>query len=186
MMSPENRLRGKRNRAVGDQCEWIAKRAMAMLGVILLERVHTPWRIQRAMRHGRNVIVGATPMEKVSGDFRGVLPGGRSFLAESKHREERLVHSDIEPHQRVALEAHAAAGGFSLVAWTVLEPVAVCYLLPWDLLLATGFRARTSLSPEQAEAMTLRPGHFSPPMANVPGDASGSAGSSDGCNAGRE
>lgn len=160
-MLTANRLRGKRNRAVGEQCEWIAKRALAETGVIMLERVHTPWRIQRAMRGGRNVIVGALPMEKVAGDFRGVLPGGRSFLCESKHREGNLKHSDIEPHQRAALDAHLFAGGYSLVAWTVLEPVATCYLLPWDLLLATGFRARSSVSPEQAEAMTLRPGHFS-------------------------
>jgi hypothetical protein len=152
----ENRLRGRRNRAVGNQCEAIVHRALEHAGAQLVEAVHTPWRIQRGMRQGRSVIIGATPMQKVSGDFRAVLPSGRSVLCEVKHREGRLVFSDFEKHQREALTNHSAAGGCSLIAWVVLEPATTCWLMPWDLVVALGFRERTSLTPEQAEAMTLR------------------------------
>lgn len=157
-MKAANRLQGRRNRAVGDQCEWVARRALTHAGAQLVERVHTPFRLQRRVVNGRSQIVGASPMERVSGDFRGILPGGRSVLCEVKHREGRLVFSDLEAHQREALTKHSAAGGCSLLAWVVLEPAVTCWLLPWDLVVAIGFRERTSLTPEQAEAMTLRAG----------------------------
>lgn len=163
--------RSKRNRQQGETTQDVAARALAECGIAMVERVHTPWKVIRATKNGRRVIVGAVPLEKVGGDLRGVAPGGRSVLAEVKSRTEEgrddvLRWSDLEKHQRLALTAHAAAYGLSIVAWVRLEPVVACYLLPWDLLQALGFRAGQSIDTHFAEIHTLRPGQLD--FARVP------------------
>lgn len=157
MRSAADRVRGRLNKAIGERAEWVARRRLEAAGVRLVERIGTPWRITRAMRGGRSVIVGATPVGRVSGDYRGLLAGGRSVLVECKATD-HLVWSTFEAHQRDALTAHAAAGGLSLVAWVRLQPVLACYLLEWTALCASGFGPGAGLTPEQAEAQAIRPG----------------------------
>ena len=68
------------NRKQGATGEAIVAMELRSRGVYLVERVHTPWGIQRA-NGGR--ITGAHPLEKVAGDFVGILAGGR-FVRGSK------------------------------------------------------------------------------------------------------
>jgi hypothetical protein len=169
--------RSKKNRQQGETTQLIAGRELGRCGITELEEVHTPFRVVRALRKGRRVIVDAFPLKKVSGDWRGVAPGGRSLLCEVKSRtgegrDDVLRWSDLQPHQREAMTRHAAAGGLSLLAWVRPEPVATCYLLPWDSLVALGFRAGQSIGVEFAEVHALRPGHLHfaclPPAATPP------------------
>ncbi len=107
-----NRLRGRVNKIRGDQAELLVAYHLHRLGLLAISRHETGWRVKRA----GGKIIGATPMGKVPGDFRAVVPGGRSVLVEVK-RCASLTLSAFQPHSRKALEAHATAGGLSLVAW---------------------------------------------------------------------
>ena len=90
---------------------------MECYGIKQICRIHTGWRVKRV--GGR--IVGATPMAKVTADWRGVWSIGApwqrgcSVMAEAKERGDRLVWSDLAKHQHTALAEHAAMGGLSLV-----------------------------------------------------------------------
>lgn len=97
----------------GDMGEHYARHMLTHLWVKQIERIHTPWRIHR--NGGR--IIGATPMGKVSADFRGIMDTGRSVMAECKERKKALAYTDLEPHQHEALAVHGALGGLSLVIW---------------------------------------------------------------------
>ena len=102
------------NRKQGATGEAIVAMELRSRGVCLVERVHTPWGIQRA-KGGR--ITGAYPLEKVSGDFVGILAGGRFVRCEVKTTDGRLPYSQLEPHQHSALLQHHELGGLSLVGW---------------------------------------------------------------------
>jgi penicillin-binding protein-related factor A (putative recombinase) len=108
----------------------------------MVERIHTPWNI---IRHPvTRKIITAFPLEKVSGDFRGIFPGGRSVLCEVKSCD-KLLFSAFDKHQIDALNNHTAAGGLSLVGWKWPDGDS---LMIWPIV---GFRAGTSLSPDQAK-----------------------------------
>ncbi|MBA3622981.1 MAG: hypothetical protein H0W48_00625 [Methylibium sp.] len=116
------RNRQRQRRAHGAQAESIIPARLRALGFHLVERVHTPWQIMRGV-NGR--ITSAFPLEKVSGDFRCVAPGGRSVLVEVKSRSRRLPYSAVERHQALALDQHYLAGGMSLLAWVSPEGVVI-------------------------------------------------------------
>jgi hypothetical protein len=88
-------------------------------------------------------------MEKVSGDWRGILPGGMSVLVEVK-TVERLMYSEFADHQVDALNKHHAAGGLSLIGW-------VCgsenFVLRWPV---PSFVPRTSLAIETARQLDVK------------------------------
>lgn len=132
MIAINRRLAGKRNRAAGAAAEQLVAAELIRIGYRFVERCHTPWRIAR---NAQGRIVGATPMEKVSGDFRCLTEAGRSVLVEVKYRPSRLVYSDLEPHQWAALQAHDAAGGLSLIAWVHQGGIRI---LQWDELAPRG------------------------------------------------
>lgn len=140
-------VRGRVNRLRGEIAQTIIQRRLQALGVLMLEPVHTPWRLRRVGCR----IVGATPLAKVSGDFRGIAPGGagRSILVEVKFRPARLLFSDLEPHQRLALDSNASAGGLSYLAWVWDGGDA---LLAWPI---PGFLPRTSISAGAAMAQNV-------------------------------
>jgi len=142
-----NAARGKANRMRGEIAQMIIQRRLQALGVLMLEPVHTPWRLRRVGCR----IVGATPMAKVSGDFRGIAPGGagRSILVEVKFRPDRLTFSDLEPHQRLALDRNLAAGGLSYLAWVWDGGDA---LMQWPI---PGFLPRASVSVERAKSLNV-------------------------------
>lgn len=116
-----NRLRGRSNKLLGDAAEAIIAHRLKALGFQCIVRLETGWRVHRI--GGR--ITGATPLAKVTGDFRAVAPGGRSVLVEVKRRPDRIRYSDIERHQAIALDEHYLANGLSLVAWVSNHGVVV-------------------------------------------------------------
>lgn len=102
--------------SLGQGGELVTRSSLTRLGFEMIERVHTPWRIQRKGKK----IVGATPVERVSGDFIAIEPGtGKKVLVESKLRKgDRIRWSDLEKHQIEALDNNHALGGISLVSMT--------------------------------------------------------------------
>jgi hypothetical protein len=122
---------GKRSQAKGRHGESFARWALECYGVRQVVRIEVGWRVKRV--GGR--IVGATPMEKVTADWRGVWCGihlspdgygvaasqniryepGLSVMAEAKERADRLIWSDLKPHQHKALADHDTLGGLSFI-----------------------------------------------------------------------
>lgn len=154
-MSLANRLKGRKNKILGDHAEKVVAYHLHRIGLLAVVRLETGWRVQRA----GGKIVGATPLAKVSGDFRAVVSGGRSVLVEVKRRASVLRVSDFQPHSRAALAAHAEAGGLSLVAWVndTHQVVVFCWgalalakSLAWDM--AQGYKWSTP----QATAVSVR------------------------------
>ncbi len=137
----------RRNRKAGYSSEEAAAAQLRAMGFRMVEPIQTGWRVVRD-RQGR--IVRAFPLEKVSGDIRAVAPGGRSVLVEVKERDRNLRWSDFEPHQRQALDEHAALGGLSLVVWLYQGQF---YVLHWPI---SDFGPRKSISPERGEQLTMR------------------------------
>jgi hypothetical protein len=114
--------KNSRNRKQGNAGENLVLTELLRRGVALVERIETGWGIVRG-KGGK--IVSAFPLAPVSGDFRGILAGGRSVLVEVKTIPERLPYSALELHQHVALKDHHDDGGLSLVAWVNGEVVII-------------------------------------------------------------
>lgn len=146
----ERRARGKRNMARGTTGQEVIGWRLRALGLLMVERVHTPWRVQRTpAKNGQpSRITGATQMEKVSGDWRAVMPGGKSVLVEVK-AVDHLTFSEFADHQVKALNDHLAAGGLSLIGWVFTGGDAV---LVWPV---PGFVPRTSLAIETAKRLNI-------------------------------
>jgi penicillin-binding protein-related factor A (putative recombinase) len=102
---------GRKSQAIGRTGEDIAMIALRTKGVQMVEQIATP--ITITARQG--VWVQYTYKQKVSGDFRGIMPGGRRVLAEVKTCTDRLVYSRLEPHQVEALDENHKLGGVSLL-----------------------------------------------------------------------
>jgi hypothetical protein len=103
----------------GQHGELLARHALELYGVQQICRIETGWRIKR-IPGGK--IIGAIPISKVAGDFRGIMRGGRSVMVEVKERTPKngnasgtICHSDLEPHQHTALQVHGLNGGLSIV-----------------------------------------------------------------------
>ena len=112
--------RQKARRAHGKAGESLVKARLIAMGYNMVETVHTPWGLIR--RGGR--IVGAYPVEKVSGDFRAITDEGKSVLVEVKSREEgNLPWSAFEAHQREALTLHNSCNGITYIAWVRGEEI---------------------------------------------------------------
>lgn len=106
-MSKSEQLTGKHGEA-------LAESTLHGLGVEMLEKIGTPVLTIPAGRGLFKVVWG----EKVSGDRRGILPGGRSVLIEVKTILDRnLRYSDLREHQPERLQEHAHHGGLSLLVW---------------------------------------------------------------------
>jgi penicillin-binding protein-related factor A (putative recombinase) len=104
---------GRISQSKGDLGETIARRALDQFGVKMIEKVNTPWKV--LWKNGRPI--SAFVVEKVSGDFIGIVPGGKKVLAEVKYRDEKLSLSDFEDHQIEALNENYELGAISLVVW---------------------------------------------------------------------
>ncbi len=146
----KNRAMGQRSMAKGIVGQDVIMWRLRAIGVLMVERVHTPWRIERSRaKPGQpSRIIAAYPLEKVSGDFRGVLPGGKSVLVEVK-RVAHLTFGEFDKHQVDALNEHAQLGGLSLIGWVYEGGDAV---LAWPV---PGFGPRTSLSVETARRLNI-------------------------------
>lgn len=128
------------SRTAGKAGEALTQAALIRHGFRCIERVHTPWRVIRSAVGGVSRITGATPEQKVSGDFRAVGPMGRSVLVEAKFdAKDRILFSDLADHQIRALNEHHEAGGLSILS-VVLHGRA--HLLEWPV---PGFGPGTSI-----------------------------------------
>ena len=100
---------------VGKHGQNLAAQALRALGVEMVEQIGTPvFLIPANVKDVYRVVYG----EKVSGDHRGILRGGRSVLAETKTILDRnLRWSDLREHQPERLQEHSKHGGVSLLIW---------------------------------------------------------------------
>lgn len=107
----------KQQQQIGRHGQDLAAAALRALGIEMVEQIGTPVHLIPSKGRGEKtyqVIWG----EKVSGDHRGILPGGRSVLAETKTILDRnLRWSDLREHQPERLNEHAKHGGLSLLVW---------------------------------------------------------------------
>lgn len=126
----------------GDAGQQIAASVLRSLGVNMVEQIATPVHLipHHSARGYFRVIYG----EPVSGDFRGVMVGGRSVLVEVKTVEHNLRWSDFREHQPERLTQHAELGGLSLVVWVHSGSV---YVMRWPL---PDFGPRKSIGAEYA------------------------------------
>ncbi len=127
--------RGRQAHRDGDVGEMVARVTLQGMGLEMIEKIHTPWKvIFKTLPGGGRKVVNAFPLEKVAGDFRAVYPRtGQSVLIEVKSRMDRDTFrwSDLEPHQRESLDNHWRLGGLSLVVWVIESGEAI--VLPWPI-----------------------------------------------------
>lgn len=135
----------RREQHIGSAGQNVAAGALARLGIEMVEKIGTPV-LLRPVGSQKNVF-RVTFGEKVSGDHRGILPGGRSVLAETKTILDRnLRWSDLREHQPDRLRQHAALGGLSLLVWVHDSGV---YVMQFPL---DGFMEGKSISIDRARA----------------------------------
>lgn len=140
----------RKQQVIGKHGQEVAASALRRLGVEMVEPIGTP---VKTIPMGRvrgvqvyQVIYG----EKVSGDHRGILIGGKSVLVETKTILDRnLRYSDLREHQPGRLTEHAGHGGLSLIVW-----VHSCgtYILRWPV---PDFEPGKSLTVQAAERLAL-------------------------------
>lgn len=146
--APNASYQNRRNRAVGETGQMIASLLLANAGFEMVEPVHTPWRV---LRDATGRITSAYPVEKVSGDFRAITTTGRSVLVEVKVRDRNLRWTDLEAHQRNALDRHAGCHGLSLLIWIHDHDG---FILHWPI---PNFGPGQSLTPELAASLAQSP-----------------------------
>jgi hypothetical protein len=126
----------------GKQGENLAESTLLGLGIEQIEKIGTPVLLIPSRYKGLFKVVYG---EKVSGDRRGILPGGRSVLIEVKTiLDHNLTYSELKPHQHAGLKAHADFGGLSLLVWIHNSGV---YVMEFPI---SGFIPGTSLTPQVA------------------------------------
>lgn len=143
----------KQRQRNGALAEELVQRDLIRRGFRLVEKVEVPFRVNK--RTG-----GISARRKVSGDFRAVEPGtGRSLLVEVKHHADRLPYAAFRPHQLIALEEHANAGGISEVAWVDGTFVAfpILRMIAWEDLKRISFGPGKSIAWVDGEAAIYRP-----------------------------
>ena len=142
----------RQEQKTGKVGEAFAARALANLGILQLERVGTPVKLIPVKAGNLKGIFRVIFGEKVIGDWRGILPGGRSVLAEVKTvLQGNLTYSHMRPHQPEGLSYHAKQGGLSLLVWVAGQDE--IYILRWPI---PGFEPGHGLTIEQAKDMALR------------------------------
>ena len=126
----------------GKAGELLAESTLRGLGIEQIEKIGTPVLLIPSRYNG---LFKPVYGEKVSGDRRGILPGGRSVLIEVKTiLDSNLMYSELKPHQHAGLKEHADFGGLSLLVWVHNSGV---YVLEYPI---SGFVPGTSLSPQVA------------------------------------
>lgn len=155
---------GKRSQTLGEIGERLARIALEQMGVEFVERIHTGYKLLGWLNPAQR-IARVAPVARVSGDFRGIIPGGRSVLAEVKTRtkhDDRLLFSDLKQHQRAALSRHNYFGGLSLLIWIAADGGFIdterdLFVLQWPV---DGFVARKPLTRERARLLDMKTRRF--------------------------
>ena len=146
----------RQEQKTGKVGEAFASRALANLGILQLERVGTPVKLIPVMGLKLKGVFRVIFGEKVIGDWRGILPGGRSVLAEVKTvLNGNLTYSHMRPHQPEGLSYHAKMGGLSLLVWVVSQEQ--IFVMEWHKDGIPGFAPGHGLSIEQAFLLALKP-----------------------------
>lgn len=138
----------RREAKLGKAGEEHAMNAIRGLGVEMVERIGTPFTILKTKpNHWYQGFFG----EKVSGDARGVAPGGRSVLVETKTIWGRnLRYSDLREHQPERLSQHAELGGWSLLVWVHNSGI---FIFEWPI---SDFCNGKSITPTRAQSLDIR------------------------------
>jgi len=137
----------RKEQRIGKAGEDWAMNAVRGVGVEMVERIGTPVKIVGTRGEWYRIKWG----EKVSGDARGVLPGGRSVLVETKTiRDRNLRWSDLRTHQPGRLSQHAELGGLSLLVWVHSTGI---YVMEWPI---RDFRHGKSITPALAQSLDIR------------------------------
>lgn len=137
----------KSEQQTGKHGEHLAAVALRAAGVEMVERIGTPVRLIPAVDGTFRVVYG----DQVSGDMRGIMPGGRSVLVECKTILDRnLRWSDMRPHQPERLSEHARLGGISLLVW--VSSVGV-FVMRWPI---RGFHAGMGMTLAEAGELSER------------------------------
>jgi len=135
---------------LGKAGEEHAMRAVEALGVEMVERIGTPFKIIKTKIIYNSTWYQIVWGEKVSGDTRGILPGGRAVLIETKTILDRnLRWSDLRPHQPGRLSQHAELGGWSLLVWVHSTGI---YILEWPI---SDFYHGKSITPAIAQKLNI-------------------------------
>ncbi len=134
----------QRTGAIGEQH---AAQALRSAGIEMVEKIGTPVKLIPSRIPGTYKVIWG---EKVSGDMRGILPGGKSVLAETKTILDRnLRYSDLREHQPERLTQHAEHGGVSLLVWVHTTGI---WIMRWPV---NGFIRGKSIDPDTAEELHL-------------------------------
>ena len=117
-----NREQGKRNQAVGKKAEKIVANRLRSMGLKIVEPIGTPVRLTPYRSQYGKVIRGVFRVvfgDRVSGDIKAFVPGGRGVLCEVKYTGDidRLQYSRLKDHQVEALWKCLEVGGLPLLAW---------------------------------------------------------------------
>lgn len=138
----------KHEQRIGQIGQNHAANALRAAGVECVEKIGTPVKlIPMGTVRGRQVFQ-VVYGEKVSGDHRGILPGGTSVLAETKTILDRnLRYSDLREHQPSRLTEHHENNGVSLLVWVHNTGI---YIMRWPI---NGFVKGKSIDPETAEEL---------------------------------
>ena len=143
----------KQRQRNGALAEDLVYRDLIRRGFRLVEKVEVPFRVNK--RTG-----GVSARRKVSGDFRAVEPGaGRSLLVEVKNHAGHLPYAAFRPHQLVALDEHASAGGISEVAWvdSAFAAFPILHVIAWADLKRIGFAPGKSIEWVDGKPSIYRP-----------------------------
>lgn len=131
--------RGRASQGLGEAGEAICRAIMARHGIKQIERVHTGWKVLWGIENGRRVPKEAFPIEKVSGDFIGMM-NGLKVLVECKTTDsDRIEFSRLAPHQVMALDQTVQNEGVSMLFVLIGGQAS---LLRWPV---PGFKPGTSL-----------------------------------------
>lgn len=148
-------MRSRRQSISGKRGEDAVIEFLCYLGFLDVQRVGTPVKACRPIpgKPGRFEVVFG---EKVSGDGRAVLPGGKSVLFETKTTSgtENLAWSQMEKHQPERLTRHADTGAVSLLIWNC--PAGI-FVMRWPV---AGFGPRKSIDPETAAGLHIPSADF--------------------------
>lgn len=137
-MSKSEDRRGKRGQNIAKSC-------LSRIGVEMVEKIGTPTRcIPVSPALTKQGIYRVIYEESVSGDHRGILPGGISVLAETKTIYDRKLRwSDLRDHQPERLQEHHDHEGISLLVWVNGETYDDVYIMTWPIY---GFGPRKSIA----------------------------------------
>ena len=141
--------RARASQGLGEAGEAVCRAIMARHGIKKIERIHTGWKVLWGVENGRRVPKEAFPIEKVSGDFIGMMRGLK-VLVECKATDgDRLEFSRLEKHQVMALNETVELEGISMLFVLIAGHAS---LLRWPI---TGFKPGTSLV-QDGEALYVR------------------------------